>query len=374
MAVRKSEARTVDDLMREMESEREAGVIVDPGQVGEDEPSDDIALAASLALLGETQGDAKVIVYQIDEKTKKDIFLYDCTVTEFSNGGLKEIQERYGKGEYRIRVYSSGRGVLTHRRVSIGESRIPVAPTIPAQSITPNIELLLNSQTQMMAGVMKEIAAMMRPVDTNKNMLDMIVALRPLLMPQQAPIANSDPLEMLSKLLDIQQKIAPKVNADGEVGAGQIMLSAMETFGKPLAEMMAVTKAQQNPAIPLLPATQTTAVPIAPTSALPIQQNPVLESTEMNETQIRLALIKPTLLLMAANDADPYPYACMALDMFTDEEIDKYIDAPDWWEQLKVLLPGAESHEPWFAKLRETIKSLLVEENSDSVTETNAQK
>ena len=83
---------------------------------------------------------------------------------------------------------------------------------------------------------------------------------------------------------------------------------------------------------------------------------------------MKIALIKPTILIMAANNSDPYPYAHMVLDVFSDDEVEKYINSQDWWTQLLELVPEAVSHKEWFEGLRSAAMEVLQEsKNPDSV-------
>ena len=83
----------------------EPNPLYDPAAVGDEaEMSDDIVLQSALSQIGESGRTAKCIVYRIDPASKRDIYLYDCPVTEFASGGMGEIQQRYGAGDYRVRV------------------------------------------------------------------------------------------------------------------------------------------------------------------------------------------------------------------------------------------------------------------------------
>lgn len=78
---------------------------------------------------------------------------------------------------------------------------------------------------------------------------------------------------------------------------------------------------------------------------------------------MRLEVIKPAILAMAASDADTYPYASLILDALTDDQVEKYIQADDWWPALLTMLPEAKTYQPWFEKLRTEAVELLKPES-----------
>jgi len=373
MATRPKAVNRIDEIDELIDQAGQApeqpGEIHDPGQIGDDEMPNDLALAMTLSQIGETTPEAKVIVYKIDAEKKKDVYLYDCTVTEFAEGGVQEIQDCYGEGDYRVRVYYGNR-ILTVRRVPVGPSRKPKK----IEGITPAIDfgaIMAANNAALLAGF-KELAIGMKPAaGGNLETIQLITALKPLLAPTSVAVqsTSTDPIDMLTRVLALQREITPlPVNSDGDISGIAILLKAMETFGKPIAEAMSAQKAAQA-----TPGEQTydqagdvpQALPApAIASAAPVsaQEQPV-----MNELQMKIAVFKPALILMAGANADPYPYACMVLDMFSDAEIAQYINAPDWWMQLQVIIPEATPYQTWFASLRTQVVELL-QESPDSAS------
>lgn len=366
MAHRKTaESMTVDEALLGDEERPMAGY--DPASVGDDGGmSDDLALQASLQQIGETNDGASVIVYQINERTKKDVFLYKCGVSEFAATGLDEIQSRYGAGDYRIRVYAPGNGrgtgLLAHRRLSIGAPRMAVA-VAPSGAPTQGLEaFMIQQQAAMMAGF-REIAAAMAANHAPAapqgmgvaETISLITALQGLTGRQAPP---PDPLDMISKIVALQRDIMPPAtNANGEIDSGAVLMKAIDAFGKPIAEMMAQQKSRQPPAVPVV---QNPALP-APMAQAVIEQEP-------SEMDMKIAVFKGPLLVMAQQNADTYAYANMLLDLFSPEEIGKYIEAADWREQLHAVIPEAANFPEWFGALRETVLELLREpSDGDSV-------
>lgn len=363
----------IDEMFNQPEPENHApGLTNDPGQIGEDEQSTDLALYSALAQIGESNPEAKVIIYRIDPEKKKDVWLYTVTVSEFADSGIQEIQDCYGEGEYRIRVYWENR-VLTHRRVSVGASRTPKAA--PGAAPIDLAGILATQQASMLAGF-KELAASLRPASAGNStmeMIQMINALRPLMAaPTQAATPAVDPLEMIGKIVRLQRDLAPiPTDADGGISGTAILMKAMDTFGPVLAKGLNGVQgaAPGTPTDIIDNPVQSLPAPALDAGAADSQPAPERQPA-MNDLQMKVAIIAPMILLAAANQADPYPYACNCLDLFDDEQLAQYIQSPDWWKNLIAILPDAEKHPAWFGKLREEVLTILREPaESDTVIE-----
>lgn len=341
----------------------------------DEELSEDLALQASLQQIGESGTEAKVMVYACDAKTKKDAFLYDCDVGEFAESGLTEIQTRYGKGEYRIRVYGvGGTGLLANRRISVGDPRTPPpAPTQQVQQQTSNLETLLMQQSQIFAQGFQELGKMIVTSQQQKPQgmqMTEVLQLMTIMQSGQRQAPQIDPLDMITKIVALQRDILPPVNSDGEVSSGMIMLKAMETLGKPLMSAIANNQAaqqaqapQQFAPIPALAAPVPNPIPetLPPEAAQPV---------EADDMSLKIAMFKGPLLVMASQNADPYTYANMLLDTFSEAEIAKYVTAEDWRTQLSTVLPEWTQYPKWFESVRNTIIELLRDEpEPDTVPE-----
>ncbi len=366
MATRRAQAAIEEDMDERLQVFGEPPhAAYDPANVGEEELSDDLALQSTLTQIGESGVEAKVIVYKINENTKKDTYLYDCSVTEFATGGLSEIQASYGAGDYRIRVFA-GSKVITHRRLTVGAPRI--APKV--QEAPPVGDMMAGMMQTMMMGF-KELAVSLKPAPVAQSGLGIkeVIELMAIMRPAESSRARDvDPLDMLQKIISIQKDIAPAVNSDGEVGGGMLMLKALDMFGKPLMEGLAAQQSRgQVPQYIQQPVLSAPVAPIAENPAQPIQP----EQTPMNALQMKVAALKIPLLTMARSDADPSPYASMVIDFLEPAELAEYIIADDWWVKLCALLPEASSFAPWFNEMRASVlEQLQPEQNTGSLSET----
>jgi hypothetical protein len=319
----------------------------------EDDLPQDFALLGTLAELGESESEAKVMVYRnAKDRGSRDSYIFTCTPAEFS---IDTLRNTYGGGEFRIRVIQQGR-ILKNQVVAVEPKPIETAPDPQAG--------MNQMMTVMMAGFkqMTEAIAASKPVAAPAGMgvaetISLISALKPMMTNNSAPAAPvADPLDMITKILALQRELGG-LSGGGE-GKGDdamtaIILKGMDTFGKPMAEMMAQTQAQK--ASQAMPAHDVAPLAIAA---------PVIEPLpEESDMSLKISLIKGAILPMAASNADPFPYANMVLDYFGDDEVERYINAPDWREQLEKLIPEAAQYRPWFEKLRNTAVELLKPED-----------
>lgn len=342
---------------------------VTPVEFGDfDEPDDvasDLALMTALAEIGETTSDANVIVYRIEEKTNRDTYLYRVGLSEFAASGLEEIQQSYGAGEYRVRVFHpkgiGRKGVITQKRIKIG------APPAKAREAVPTgnagIEALIAQQgAMMMQGIQRIgeiIAASQRPAPQGMGVQETIQLVGALggLMGGRAPA--TDPIELVGRIVALQRDLAPPpTNGNGEIDAGAVILKAMDTFGPTLAQAV-----QQRAAVAPAQAMRPAPAPVVtnPAPALPAPAHQPQEPETMSDLQAKVALFKGPLLVMAGANADPYTYASMLLDLFDDDDIAKYVEADGWRENLYALIPEAREHPAWFEAVRNQALEMLQE-------------
>lgn len=292
----------------------------------------------------------------------QDIFSYELLQSPPFNGG-------------KFRVYIRKQGVMGIRRNFLIDVEPGVNAVLPGQPSPASQDGAIASMIAAMSAgfttLSQQIArTQAAPANTQMDTIALITALKPLIVPPPAATPERDPLEMLSRMLEIQNKISPPRSGDGETGANDIIIEAMRTFGKPMAEAMANAKI----APPVPNSTPGDTVTVESPTALPrpaIEAQDIQSSEEqvtMNELQMKIAVFKAPLILMARNNADPYPYACMVLDMFDDAQIAAYIAGDDWWTQLQVILPEAAPYSEWFGKLRDQTLALLKDdENTDTL-------
>lgn len=382
--------RSVNDpvSVEEILQGAEAPPAFDAGLEGADLSSSDVALSQVLSTLGD-ETEARVIVYSRPDGAKRDKYLFETTVGDFSQSGISDIQSSYGEGAYIVRVIGPGGTILALRKIDVGA---PVKKLRDVANSQGDIAAMLERQGAMFMAGLERIAAMsaaQKPQGMGvAETIQLIGALKGI-GGNAAPAPHADPIDMLTKVLNLQKMIAPlPTNGDGEVPMGTLALEAMRSFGPMIAQSMAnkpadaiVPVVAQSSHIPALPVPVPAANPVA---------NPVASITPektVNDLELALTTAKPIILTAAAMDADPGSYAGMICDMVPHAEIKAFLDAPDWWPKLMVTIPEAEPYHVWFDELRETVLAYLrsegeppesgilqTTENSDTVSETTSQE
>lgn len=325
----------------------------DPGQIGDDlDIPDDLALAQTFAQIGEEGSDYTVFVYQIpSDRNSKDVYLYRCSVSEFATNGLDDIRDSYGPGDYRIRVMKGSR-VHTHRRVSIGAGLKKKNDVIPVTAgNNADILALIQRQGDMFMAGLQRIADLARPQSNGMGVQEtiaLISTLQPLINP--AAQAPADPIEQLTKLVALQKSLGLDPNkSDKETNGDDLLLEGLKTFGRPIAEIVqrGLTQAPGLSHTQALPAS--VAVPVAAPARV---TKPEEEESEM---QIMMRAYKAVILQAAKHNQDPGPFAEIVEQNFKPEELEKYIYAENWLEQLATLIPECRQYPGWFDQLRQYI-------------------
>lgn len=280
----------------------------------------------------------------------QDVFGYELLQSPPFNGG-----------RFRVYIRKEGGGIRRNFLIDVEPGPDAVKPGVTANAPDQGIAAMIAAMSAGFTTLSQQIARNQAQAPAGmgiKETIELLAAMRPLMSaPAQAPAAPIDPLEMIGKIVRLQRDLAPiPTDSDGGISGTAILMKAMDTFGPVLSKSLATP--QSAPASDL---GDTLANPVQslPASA-PDAADPNSPAPEGN-TAMKVAIIAPMILLAANNQADPYPYACNCLDLFDDEQLQKYIQSNDWWTNLIAILPEAEKHPAWFNKLREEVLTILQE-------------
>lgn len=333
----------------------------------DDEP-DDVALSNVIADLGGAI-DAKVNVYRL-EGPKGSSFVGSFDPASFS---IEEIQASYGPGEYKVHVRKDGRLVANRIvRVAAPKHSQFAATSAPAQEIGRIAEAMqtgFQSMAQMIAQSMQTLAQTIAQSQNNQKTTEQMLremALMKEILGGSQP--QRDPFELFQKGIEFAKDLIPR---EGEVSPSEIVLEALKTFGKPiaeavtaknpLAEMQAQMAGLANPAPQILPQipVQTSAPESAPASAEP--QNVNVGDNQMIKYYLKL------LAQLAAEDRDPGLYAELIIDQAPEVVIKDVLSKPDPATYLASMEPSLVPHLEWLKLLIEEVKALTTESPDASV-------
>jgi hypothetical protein len=349
------------------QAEAQAAAEYDPGSIGTEDISDDLALTQTLAQIGDDESNAKVYVYKIDPKTKTDVFAFETTPAEFATGGLTEIGKRYGGGDYRVRVYANGR-VVTHKRIAIMEQKD--APATPV-NIAADLQTLFAQQQAAMLDGFRMLAESLKPAPQPPapSMMEQLQVFAQLqgLMGGNHKQSGPD----FGQMLDVLKQGMEMGRSGGEQSMLDVLMRGIETFGPVITE--AVKAGAQNPALiqqaQAMPQNQ--AAIAAPVPEIQTQQPQNEDEMGILQNQILKQSIG-FLVKQAQAGNDPDTYANMVLDQMDEKTLSDFVNRPDWLDFLAQYNAGVKepANAAWFGELRVILIAYLTE-NDETGTSAN---
>lgn len=351
------------------QAEAQAAAEYDPGSIGTEDISDDLALTQTLAQIGDDESNAKVYVYKIDPKTKSDVFAFETSPAEFATGGLTEIGKRYGGGDYRVRVYANGR-VLTHKRIAIMEQKETPAT---APGIGADLPALFAQQQAAMLDGFRMLAESLKPAPQPPapSMMEQLQVFAQLqgLMGGNQKQSGPD----FGQMLDVLKQGMEMGRSGGEQSMLDVLMRGIETFGPVITE--AVKAGAQNPAMiqqaPAMPQNQ--AAIAAPVPEIQSQQPQNEDEMGILQNQILKQSIG-FLVKQAQAGNDPDTYANMVLDQMDEKTLSDFVNRPDWLDFLAQYNAGVKepANAAWFGELRVILIAYLTENDETGTSATHA--
>lgn len=364
-----------------------------PPLFDDEDPPEESAVDRVFSVLetARTAERATVKLYRVGTKPGQYSWCDDYTVEEFEAGGFAMIREKWGPGEYEIRLYAirptDGRfGVLSKPRITIeagiDAQRNPIAPPPPAVD-----HALREMIAQMAAGQQAMLQALTNRPDPMQNMQQMLTlaasfkqafgdsgarpqntiseimgAIREMkavaeeISPPKPPEPDDsdNPLKLLPSVLDLVGKFAP--GAGGQM-APQMLPQPAQHF-PPVAlpqGLAAPTPSAGDPAVSL-PVAQPNPVQSANSAA----STDAPSDEEMNALQLVLfrGYLSKLCAMSAAGNVEEA--AEFALSKLPDEAFD-VLELPNWHELLTQFYPGAARHRDWLDKVRVRVLQLANE-------------
>lgn len=327
---------------------------------------EDMEVLNFLAELGNDQ-DAEVRVYRQGKGGYRDLtYLFACPPSEFSMSDLQA--EPYNGGDFR--VHARSRGGLVQNRF------IRVAPLPNAHRAQDSAAIAgVQSQIDRLAALVEKIgmaALAPQPGPSRREMLEEFQLMGQILGGGGHAQPASDPIDMVTKIVTLSKEL--NLGGGGEqTDSLSVIMRAIETFGKPMAEMMAANKMAQAQHVPQLAHEPVLHVskasmrpgvighpgsdmPAAPADDVPMNEQ---ETQAMNMMKMYLG----QLIGEAMGGVNPEGYAHLIADKAPDQLIDELIRPANYLELLAAIDSRVKQYPEWFADLRDIIIELLTPDN-----------
>lgn len=319
--------------------------------VFEQEPDlpSDLALIQALEQLGGVDNDAKVMVYKMDEKTQKRVYLFTCQPDEFIAGGLDQIRDQYGSGDYNIRVYGP-EGLLKNQTVSIAAA---IGRAQPQGDIVNTVRTMLTEQQNTLAialnSGMQAIAQALQGAQSAKapSLTELIAAVSGLngLMPKTQ--ASESPLLVMKQTLELMTQMRESMPlGDSEPDP---LLSTFTRVIEPL-----ISKAMSEPVLAQTPTP----------AQVTLQSDPIPETVPSSEESKMRALYRGFVAFLVSNASQNNPvetYAETVIDNAPEPMLRQFVDDPQWLDKLAGFNERVRLYPDWFSKLRDEVKKILTE-------------
>lgn len=333
----------------------------------DDYEPEDIAIMQMLSELG-TDSEATVRVYRQGKMGHRDLtYLFECPPDEFSPTLLQE--EPYNGGEFRIHARSKN-GIIANRAIKVAPR--PSNKPTQDQALQP-MQAQISSLTSAVEALLKQATAVpVASVPSRHDLIQELLVMRDIFTPaNQVQVPQQDPFIMMRSMLELSKDLGLVRGGSGEGGEPStldVLMKAMDVFGKPLAEGLARVQ-QQAPQRPAVAVPVTNSVPVARSAPIPLpgaapgpEQLKYLPDTENQEEQNVEFLIRrfvKQLCDQAAIDTDPTPWGMIIVDQLPEEKVRELINDPDWLKKLAAYDARVQQYAGWFEELKQIIPDLL---------------
>lgn len=331
------------------------------------EEPEDLALSGLLAELG-SSSDAIVRVYESTGQGRRLEYLFECAPEEFS---FDKLRDEYGGGDFRIHVRRPGmRGLLANRLISIKRTKKPeIGIQFPINQITP--EQISDAVTKGLTEALSRLIPLLQPqakaidpTELEDRFMQRMVTMKELFTQPSGGMGN---IELFIKGLEMAKDFGHV--PVGDAGLPDLLIEAVRTFGKPLADIVSKQAAMPQAVGQVVAPRMLTPVPVG-VNAIKAGEKVAIEDNELGP----LLPYVNFLLVQAGHERDPEIYANLFLDQVEISVAEKYINRADLLESIIKIKPEAEQYRAWLSEFLTLARELLEEERKGLTAEEGAAK
>lgn len=326
-------------------------------------------------LIGEFSGAADIVVNVYRQGEGKQIsFLFRTSPDEMSGGEIMErCRDQYGTGDYRVHIRQGPR--IVHNRGFSVEAKKEPDPAIQAATGNADIIALITaqnaSQQQMFMATMTAMAEALKgrepppppdPVAMQNSMINALVALKQLAVPEAAP--TKDPIDLLIQGVTLANDLRP---SEGDTNANDLVLAGLKAFAPTITEATRQGLAREAaPSAPGAPG----ATPGQPGAPGQVTDQAGVDAAREREMGLRQAMMKQQLAWLvrqAQVGKHPELYAELLLDQIGERVVLEFIQGDDALQRLAAIEPAVQNYVPWFEALRQCILELTSESDDGHI-------
>lgn len=319
---------------------------------------------------------AKLVIHQV-QINGKEAWCEDLSPGDYELGGLKMIRDRWGPGNYRVRLYGvrAGHfGVITSAQITLKESREPLkAP----EANNDALRMMMQSQEAILRALTERPAAP-DPKEAMRDMLSMLALMRDAFPSAPAP-KQTGIAELVAQLREMRE--ASDILMPDKGGEGESLTSMV----KNMLPLVAQAMKDRKPGGP----TSVGGPLVMPEGGIPPagdlvqlgEGQQLTEGEDMGALQEALVATKLRayvfqLLTWAGKAATLPPHvaedytekaASLVADKLPDEWLEM-LDLEDWWILFAEQVPQAVPHQAWFTLVRNRALVMLDEEGGETVS------
>jgi hypothetical protein len=328
----------------------------------------DDTLSSITAEFDKDENDVTVLikVYQIEDKTGKSDWLFNCQPEELPI--MERLRDAYcddGKRSvFQIRIYKN-RKLFRRFHYSIKGAKGLIKIPDNKNDMSAILAAITQSQTAQF-NQLKELMLVNKPAQSF-NMMEMMTGMVALmvqmknLLPAPSTANSNGNVDMLLRGMEVMKDFA----GGGEGKETNMMDIIKELIKSPLLEKAIEGVATQ---IPNAVANSVPANPVNPALVKPSSTLPPQDTGASNMNIIVRGYINQ-LVKKASQDADPELYAAFILDNVPEKTVREYLLRDDLMTVITSVNPQAAQYAQWFNELKNNITEILADEAAENLTE-----
>ena len=292
--------------------------------------------------------------------------------SEFEEGNFDMLRDRFGAGEYQIRLYAEHpvhkkMCVRNSVKIKIAENRMDVTTTGGLGSgMAQVLQTIAQGQQQMLEALVSIKSAPAKdPMEEMTKMMGMMSMMREAMgMNQPQGREKSSIGEIVSAIRELRgaaDEIAPQDKEPD--GLMSVLPKMLELVSKGQESQQAAQQMNQFPPVQLPPSFQ------APAQPEPQEQAPAAPQTQEESdmkmfTAIKLKSYLKTLIDLAVKKT-PVPTAAEFVYEKIPDELIEIMALDNWFDLLSFVAPDVKDHREWLQQVRDTARAMFEEAETE---------